>query len=62
MYEKLKEVMKSKGITTNRLARMSNITSQSLYSALKGDVKLYDGWKKRIAEALETPEEELFAE
>ncbi len=62
MYEKLKEVISEKGITTNKLGQMSNIASQDLYSAFKGKKRIYPEWKKRISEALGVPEEELFEE
>lgn len=62
MYEKLREVIAEKGITTNKLARMTNIASQDLYNAYSGKKRIYPNWKKRIAEALGIPEEELFEE
>lgn len=62
MYEKLREVIAEKGITTNRLARMTNIASQDLYNAYSGKKRIYPNWKKRIAEVLDVPEEELFEE
>lgn len=62
MYEKLREVIAEKGITTNKLARMTNIASQDLYNAYSGKKRIYPNWKKRIAEALDVPEEELFEE
>lgn len=62
MYEKLKEVITEKGITTNKLAHISNIASQDLYNAFNGKKRIYPNWKKRISQALEIPEEELFEE
>ena len=62
MYEKLKSIIKEKGITTNKLASMSNIASQDLYSAFHGKKRIYPNWKKRIAEALGMPEAEIFEE
>lgn len=62
MYERLREVIAEKGITTNKLARMTNIASQDLYNAYSGKKRIYPNWKKRIAEALDVPEEELFEE
>lgn len=62
MYEKLKSILEAKGITKYRLAKMSNISTQDMYSLLNGKKILYPNWKKRIAEALEMPEEELFEE
>lgn len=62
MYQKLKNVLEEKGISKYRLAKKSNIASPDLYSALSGKKVLYPNWKKRISEALEVPEEELFEE
>lgn len=62
MYEKLKNVLEEKGISMYRLAKLSRIASPDLYSALSGKKVLYPNWKKRIAESLEMPEEELFEE
>ena len=62
MYDKLKNVLDEKGISMYRLAKLSNIASPDLYSALSGKKVLFPNWKKRISEALEMPEEELFEE
>lgn len=62
MYEKLKEIIAEKGITTNKLAHMSNIASQDLYNAFNGRKRIYPNWKKRISDVLDMPEEELFEE
>lgn len=62
MYQKLKTIMQEKNITTNKLAKLSSITPQDLYTALKGNKPLYPNWKKRIAEALNTDIESLFNE
>lgn len=62
MYERLREIITKKGITTNKLARITNIASQDLYNAYKGRKRIYPNWKKRIAEALEMPEEIIFEE
>ena len=62
MYEKLKETIKEKGITTNKLARITGIASQDLYNAYSGKKRIYPNWRKRISEALGISEEELFEE
>lgn len=62
MYEKLKREMSEQHITTNRLAKMANITPQDLYAALAGKREMFPGWRKRIAEALGVPEEALFSD
>ena len=54
MYAKLKKTLDVRNITIYRLAKMSKITTQDLYTALKG--------KKRIADALGTDIDSLFNE
>ena len=61
MYDELKEVMKEKNISTHKLAKLSNITPQDLYSALSGKKPFFPNWRKRVAEALDSTVEELFS-
>ena len=60
MYDELKEVMKEKNISTHKLAKLSNITPQDLYSALSGKKPFFPNWRKRVAEALDSTVEEIF--
>ena len=62
MFNELKREMSEQHITTNRLAKMANITPQDLYAALAGKREMFPGWRKRIAEALGVPEEALFSD
>ena len=62
MYQKLKTLLYERHITRNRLAKLSDITPSDLYTALDGKKPMYPNWKKRISEALDVPEEELFEE
>ena len=62
MYQKLVEKMRQKNITTHKLAKLSNITPQDLYSALSGKKPFFPNWRKRVSEALDSTVEELFAE
>ena len=62
MYENLIKLLEERGLTKYRLAKMSNISPQDLYTALNGYKPMYPGWRKRIAEALEIPENVLFLE
>ena len=61
MYQKLVEKMRQKNITTHKLAKLSNITPQDLYSALSGRKPFFPNWRKRVAEALDSTVEELFS-
>ena len=60
MYENLIKLLEERGLTKYRLAKMSNISPQDLYSVLNGHKPLYPNWKKRIAEAMDIPEHLLF--
>lgn len=62
MYAKLKKTLDVRNITIYRLAKMSKINTQDLYTALKGKKPLYPNWKKRIADALDTDIDSLFNE
>lgn len=62
MYEKLKAILKEKGISVYRLSQLSKISSPDLYNVLSGKRPMYPNWKKRICDFLELPEEELFEE
>ena len=60
MYQKLVEKMRQKNITTHKLAKLSNITPQDLYSALSGKKPFFPNWRKRVAEVLDSTVEEIF--
>ena len=62
MLNKLKTTIEERGITRNRLAIMSGISTSDMYQIFSGKRALFPAWRKRIAEALEMPEEELFPE
>ena len=60
MYKKLISVLNARGISRYKLSKITGIRHPNLYNALNGKIPLYPGWKKRIAEALELPEEDLY--
>ena len=60
MYNKLKQELKERNLTVNKVAQLCGIHSQSIYPAVNGKHPFYPGWKKRIAEALDMPVKELF--
>lgn len=60
MYKKLLTVIDEKGISRYRLAKMASITPQDLYAVFSGKRIMFPSWRKRICEALEMTEEELF--
>ena len=62
MYDILKEIMKEKNIKVNQLAFATLITPSDLSAALSGRKPFFPNWRKRVAEALDSTVEELFAE
>ena len=59
---RLKKILKQKDISQRKLSQMSNITNQDLNQALNGKKPFFPAWRKRISEALNIPESELFPE
>jgi len=60
MYESLRREMQKQNIKTYTLAKRSDIVPSDLYQALKGQRPMYPNWRRRIAEALNAPVDELF--
>lgn len=59
-----KKELREKGECTsiNALAIKASINPSDLYSALNGHRPWYPGWRKRISQALDVAEEEIFGE
>lgn len=62
MYNKLLGTLQERNISRNRLARECNITPSDLYSALKGEKRMFPRWRKSISEYLDVDETILFEE
>lgn len=62
MYEKLNKILREKSISVNQLSFKAQISSPDLYQALSGKRPMFPAWRRRIAEALEVSEAELFGE
>lgn len=60
MYNKLRAKLHSQNLSVYRLAQMTGICSSDLYKALGGNIKFYDGWQQRIADALGCDKVDLF--
>lgn len=60
MYKTLKQKLDAEGMSVYALAKKTGIGSNHLYRALGGHITLFQGWKKRIAEALDCSVNELF--
>lgn len=56
---KLKELRERKGLTRKELAIRTGIDYATLYKLEKGQLIVYPGWRKRLAQALGVKEEEL---
>lgn len=60
--ERIHALLAEKNMTVYRLAKNANMYPCDLYNALSGERPFYPSWRKRIAQALGVPEEELFEE
>lgn len=60
MYDELIREMQRKKITGYKLAQLTNISKPDIYSALKGKKPFYPAWRRRIAAALNVPENKIF--
>lgn len=60
MYEKLIKELEAQNISRYKLSKMTGIQHTHIYPAIDGKIPMYDGWKRRIAEALGKAEEDLF--
>ena len=60
MYDKVINIMREKNITQKELAKRAGISRPDISKALNGVIPLYGNWKKKIAEALEMSEDEIF--
>ena len=59
-YRKLESVLEERNVSIKQLAGMTGIHAQDIYQAIIGTKMFWKGWKRRIAEALEVPVEDLF--
>lgn len=62
MFRNLEKELAERGISRNRLALMAMIAPSDLFCALSGKKPMYPSWRKRIADALNVPENVLFSE
>lgn len=60
MYSKLRETMKHRSLSQNRLAMDARISPCDFSKAINGKMPFYPSWRKRIADALEMTTEDLF--
>lgn len=56
----LKEIMRQRNISQASMARMANINQTQFNRAYNGFQPFFPGWKKKISQALNMNEEELF--
>lgn len=61
-YETLRLTLNDRGISIRGLALKAGIVPQSLNSAMNEQIPFWPGWRKRVAEALNMSEAELFDE
>jgi transcriptional regulator with XRE-family HTH domain len=56
----MRVIRKNKGLKMVQLAELTGIHIADLSKVETGERRPFPGWRRRIAEALETPEAELF--
>lgn len=61
-YMALRQEMERQGLSIRKLALSAGIVPQSLNAALNGNVKFWDGWKRKVSDALGVSVEDLFKE
>lgn len=59
---KLEKILKEKGISKNQIAMKARINPADLYQAINGKRPFFPAWKKRLADALDVSQNELFPE
>jgi len=60
MMNRLRDERKRQGLTQFELGKLANIHPVEIGRIERGIIKPFPGWRKRLAEALGVPEEELF--
>lgn len=56
----LKEIRTSKGLSQFDLAKVADITPADISRIENNKIYVYPNWRKRISEALQVPEDEIF--
>lgn len=56
----VKEFRTRKGLSQFGLAKLSNISQTDISRIENGGIKVYPGWRLRLAKALDIPAAELF--
>jgi transcriptional regulator with XRE-family HTH domain len=62
MKNKLREVRTKKGISQLELSRLTKIAPANICNIENGKQYPYPGWRRRIVEVLDMPEEAVFPE
>lgn len=59
---KIAEILSNLGVSQRKLSFMAGISNQDLNQAINGKKPFFPAWRKRVSEALEMSEDELFPE
>jgi hypothetical protein len=59
---KVNDVLKERNISKAQAARLANIPQNDFYQATNGKRSFFPAWRRRLSEALNMPENELFPE
>lgn len=58
----LERILKEKGFSKNQIAMKARISPADLYQAINGKKPFFPAWRKRLADALNVTESELFSD
>ncbi len=59
---KINDVLREKNISKAQAAKMADIPQNDFYQATNGKKTFFPAWRRRLAEALDLSEHELFPE
>lgn len=62
MDNKLKEIREIRGLSQFELAKLADITPSDISRIENSKIFAYPGWRKRLANALEVEEKEIWPE
>ncbi len=62
MYANLRKIITERNLSGAKLSRMADVSQSDFYMMMSGKKPAFPNWRKRIAEALQMPEVEVFPE
>jgi len=59
---KINEIIRARGMTKSEIAVMAKIPQNDFYQCTNGKKSFFPSWRKRVANVLQMPEDEVFPE